>query len=68
MPTAERRKTRRRRTAGCRWKRDSNRFVWNYRLPNATTLPGLILWGGSLAGPRVVPGNYQVRLTVDGKP
>jgi photosystem II stability/assembly factor-like uncharacterized protein len=44
-----------------------NRFVWNYRLPNATTLPGLILWGGSLAGPRVVPGNYQVRFSVDGK-
>ncbi len=44
-----------------------NRFVWNYRLPNATTLPGLIMWGGSLAGPRIVPGNYQVRLTVDGK-
>ncbi|MCW5956436.1 MAG: hypothetical protein KIT61_07610 [Pyrinomonadaceae bacterium] len=45
-----------------------NRFVWNLRLPNATGLPGLIMWGGSLAGPRVVPGNYQVRLSVDGKP
>jgi hypothetical protein len=45
-----------------------NRFVWNYRLPNATTLPGLILWGGSLAGPRVAPGSYQVRFLVDGKP
>lgn len=44
-----------------------NRFAWNYRLPNATTLPGLIMWGGSLAGPKVVPGNYQVRLSVDGK-
>ena len=44
-----------------------NRFVWNYRLPSATNIPGLILWGGSLNGPRVVPGNYQVRLTVDGK-
>lgn len=44
-----------------------NRFVWNFRYPNATGLPGLIMWGGSLAGPRVVPGNYQVRLTVDGK-
>ncbi len=44
-----------------------NRFVWNYRLPNATGLPGLIMWGGSLNGPRVVPGNYQVRLSVDGK-
>lgn len=44
-----------------------NTFVWNYRLPNATTVPGLIMWGGSLAGPRVVPGSYQVRLSVDGK-
>jgi hypothetical protein len=44
-----------------------NRFVWNYRLPNATGLPGLIMWGGSLAGPRVAPGNYQVRFSVDGK-
>jgi photosystem II stability/assembly factor-like uncharacterized protein len=44
-----------------------NQFVWNYRLPNATNIPGMILWGGSLAGPKVVPGNYQVRLLVDGK-
>jgi hypothetical protein len=44
-----------------------NQFVWNYRLPNATGLPGLIMWGGSLAGPRVPPGNYQARLSVDGK-
>ena len=44
-----------------------NEFAWNFRLPNATGLPNLILWGGSLAGPRVVPGNYQVRFTVDGK-
>jgi len=45
-----------------------NTFVWNYRLPNAATIPGLILWGGSLSGPRVVPGEYKVRLSVDGKP
>ncbi|HXH70576.1 MAG TPA: hypothetical protein VNI60_09630, partial [Pyrinomonadaceae bacterium] len=44
-----------------------NNFVWNYRYPNAATIPGLILWGGSLAGVRIVPGNYQVRLSVDGK-
>ena len=44
-----------------------NTFVWNFRLPNATTVPGLIMWGGSLAGPRLPPGNYQVRLSVDGK-
>ncbi len=44
-----------------------NTFVWNFRLPNAATIPGLIMWGGSLAGPRVSPGSYQVRLSVDGK-
>ncbi len=44
-----------------------NQFVWNFRYPNATTIPGLILWGGSLAGPRVAPGIYQVRFLVDGK-
>lgn len=44
-----------------------NRFAWNLRMPNATGLPGLIMWGGSLAGPKVPPGNYQVRLSVDGK-
>ena len=44
-----------------------NTFVWNYRMPNAKGLPGLIMWGGSLAGARVPPGNYQVRLKVDDK-
>ena len=44
-----------------------NQFVWNYRTANATGLPGLIMWGGSLAGPRVVPGNYAVKFSVDGK-
>jgi photosystem II stability/assembly factor-like uncharacterized protein len=45
-----------------------NTFVWNFRLPNATAIDPLILWAGSTAGPRVPPGNYSVRLTVDGKP
>lgn len=44
-----------------------NRYVWNFRLPTATGLPGLIMWGGSLAGPKIVPGEYKIRLTVDGK-
>ncbi len=44
-----------------------NEFVWNFRLPNATGIPRMILWGGSLAGPKVAPGNYSVRMTVDGK-
>jgi photosystem II stability/assembly factor-like uncharacterized protein len=44
-----------------------NQFVWNLRYPDATTFPGLIMWAGSVTGPRVSPGKYQVRLTVAGK-
>ena len=35
-----------------------NRFVWNMRYPDATGFPGMILWAGSLTGPRVPPGIY----------
>jgi hypothetical protein len=44
-----------------------NRFVWDLRYPDAVRFPGMILWAGDLRGPRVVPGMYQVQLTVDGK-
>ena len=44
-----------------------NRFVWNLRHEDATSFPGLIMWAGSVTGPRASPGTYQVRLTVDGK-
>jgi hypothetical protein len=44
-----------------------NRFVWDLRYPDATRFPGLIMWAGSTGGPRVVPGTYQVKLTVDGE-
>jgi photosystem II stability/assembly factor-like uncharacterized protein len=43
-----------------------NRFTWDLRYPDATRFPGLILWGGGLSGPTVVPGSYQVRLTAAG--
>ena len=43
-----------------------NRFVWDMRYPDATTFPGLIMWAGSVRGPLIVPGRYQVRLTADG--
>ncbi len=39
-----------------------NKFVWDMRYPDATKLPGAIMWGGSTQGPAAVPGNYQVRL------
>jgi photosystem II stability/assembly factor-like uncharacterized protein len=44
-----------------------NRFAWDLRYPDASKFRGLILWGGGLQGPSVVPGEYQVRLTVGGK-
>ena len=44
-----------------------NRFVWDMRYTEATRFPGMILWAGETRGPRVAPGNYQVKLTVDGK-
>jgi hypothetical protein len=44
-----------------------NHFVWNLRYPDATTFPGLIMWAGSVTGPRVSPGTYTVRLTAEGK-
>ncbi|HEY8185560.1 MAG TPA: hypothetical protein VIF64_05805 [Pyrinomonadaceae bacterium] len=44
-----------------------NRFVWDLRYAESVRFPGMILWSGEMRGPRVVPGRYQVRLTVDGK-
>src|SRR4051794_3001795 len=44
-----------------------NRFEWDLRYADAVSFPGMVLWAGSVRGPLVVPGSYQVRLTVDGK-
>ena len=44
-----------------------NRFIWDLHYPDATTFPGLIMWAGSVRGPAIVPGTYQVRLTAGGK-
>ncbi len=44
-----------------------NRFVWDLHYEGAPRIPNSPLWGGSTDGPLAVPGDYQVRLTVDGK-
>jgi photosystem II stability/assembly factor-like uncharacterized protein len=46
-----------------------NRFVWDLRYENANRIPGYYLWeyNGGARGPLVIPGKYQVRLTVDGQ-
>ncbi len=44
-----------------------NRFTWDLRGAEASRFKGLILWGGGLQGPRVVPGAYQARFTANGQ-
>ncbi len=44
-----------------------NRFIWDMRYADAVRFPGMILWAGETRGPKIAPGNYQVKLTVDGK-
>lgn len=41
-----------------------NRFVWDMRLLPARAVPGAVIWAGTLAGPVVPPGIYQVRMRV----
>jgi photosystem II stability/assembly factor-like uncharacterized protein len=43
------------------------RFNWNLQSQPVVTFPGMVLWGATQNGPTVLPGNYQARLTVDGK-
>jgi photosystem II stability/assembly factor-like uncharacterized protein len=45
-----------------------NRFAWDTRRDGPTRFDNMILWAAGTNGPRVLPGNYQVRLTVDGRP
>jgi len=44
-----------------------NRFVWDLHYEGAARIPNSPLWGGSTDGPLALPGDYQVRLTVEGK-
>jgi photosystem II stability/assembly factor-like uncharacterized protein len=48
-------------------KPDMNRFIWNMRYADAEGFDGLIMWAGSLTGPKATPGTYKARLTVNGK-
>ncbi|HZU21973.1 MAG TPA: hypothetical protein VE998_04015, partial [Terriglobales bacterium] len=44
-----------------------NRFTWDLRGESAATVPGLAVWGGRAQGMFAMPGQYQVRLTANGK-
>jgi photosystem II stability/assembly factor-like uncharacterized protein len=44
-----------------------NYMTWDLRAEAAVGFPGMILWGARLTGPVVPPGQYTLRLTVDGR-
>jgi hypothetical protein len=43
-----------------------NRYTWDLNSTGVITFPGMILWGATQSGPAVLPGDYAVRLSVDG--
>lgn len=45
-------------------KKGANMFVWNMLYPDAKSFEGMVLWAASLRGPRAVPGDYKVRLSI----
>lgn len=48
-------------------KKGGNRFIWDMRYQPASDFEGMILWWASMQGAKALPGNYKVKLTVDGK-
>jgi len=44
-----------------------NHFVWDMHSESPTRVPGAVGWGGRPEGPLVVPGTYEIKLTVSGK-
>src|SRR5690606_9272945 len=47
-------------------KQGANRFVWNFRYPDATAIEGDEVSKAFLNGPKAAPGDYTVTLAVDG--
>ena len=46
----------------------TNRFTWDMRSESAARFANLIMWSGGTNGPRVLPGVYTARLTIDSLP
>jgi photosystem II stability/assembly factor-like uncharacterized protein len=41
-----------------------NQFVWNMSYPEAEKIEGMILWNGSVGGPKAAPGKYLAKIKV----
>jgi photosystem II stability/assembly factor-like uncharacterized protein len=48
-------------------KSGGNRLVWDMRYAGYKTFPGMVFYGSPNLGPKAVPGQYKVRLTVNGQ-
>ncbi|MEM9143670.1 MAG: glycosyl hydrolase [Bacteroidota bacterium] len=48
-------------------KKGGNTHIWDTRGEGGNKLNGMILWWANLAGPKAVPGTYQVHLNVNGE-
>jgi hypothetical protein len=44
-----------------------NKFNWNMRYADAEGFDGLIMWAGSLTGPKAMPGIYKAKLSANGE-
>jgi photosystem II stability/assembly factor-like uncharacterized protein len=44
-----------------------HRQTWDMRYAGATDFPGMIMWAANARGPQAPPGQYQVKITVDGE-
>jgi len=42
-----------------------NRFVWNMNYPPAERVEGLIIWHGTVPGPKAAPGQYFYKIKAD---
>ena len=48
-------------------RRGINSFAWDMRYPAPSAFRGMILWAAGVQGPLAPPGEYQVRVAVNGK-
>lgn len=48
------------------FKHGGNRFVWDMRYAPASDFEEMILWWASMQGPKAMPGDYSVKLMVNG--
>jgi len=53
-------------TAKLKLEEGANLHNWNMREENAKSFDGMVMWWGSMAGPKVVPGKYKVHLIKNG--